>query len=244
MAGLTNRGLVRKLNEDYVLTALGNDAPHWALAVAGVFDGVGGLPSGEEASSRAAHYLQEELRSMHRPRNEDDLSQQINGAMLSVHEHLLDDGRRAPELKGMATTATVAIVARKMPYVLALGHVGDGSAFLICDQQIERLTPTDALPAGPPRWEPARRGFNASTGNQISQALGHRVVVPHTNTHAIRRGDIVVLGTDGLVGEIGTDKILQATTSADPRVACKFLVDAANEAGGNDNIGVAVIRFM
>ena len=243
MAGLTDKGLARKLNEDHVLTALGVDAPSWALAVAGVFDGVGGLPSGEEASSRAARYLQEALRSMHRPRNEDDLSEVINDAMLSVHEHLLSDGRRAPELQGMATTATVAIVARKMPNILALGHVGDGSAFLVRGRQIERLTPTDALPVGPTRWGPAKRGFNGTAGNQISQALGHRVVVPHTNTHAIQRGDFVVLGTDGLVGEIGTDTILRATTNAGPRIACQFLVDAANSAGGDDNISVAVLRF-
>lgn len=243
MAGLTDKGLVRKSNEDQVLTASGADAPSWALAVAGVFDGVGGLPSGEEASSRAARYLQEALRSMHRPRNEDDLSEVINDAMLSVHERLLSDGRRAPELQGMATTATVAIVARKMPYILVLGHVGDGSVFLVRGRQIQRLTPTDALPVGPARWGSATRGFNASAGNQISQALGHRVVVPHTNTHAIQRGDFIVLGTDGLVGEIGTDTILRATTNAGPRVACQILVDAANAAGGDDNISVAVIRF-
>lgn len=243
MAGLTDRGLVRRLNEDRALAALGNDAPPWALAVAGVFDGVGGLPSGQEASSKAAQYLQEELRSMRRPRNEQFLCEEICDAMLSVHEHLLSDGLRRSELQGMATTATVAIVARKMPYVLALGHVGDGAAFLVRDERVECLTPTDALPVGPARWEPATRGFSPSTRNQISQALGHRVVVPHTNTHSIEQGDFVVLGTDGLVGEIGMDTIPRATICADPGLICQFLVDAANTAGGTDNIGVAVIKF-
>ena len=244
MAGLTDKGLVRSSNEDQVLTALGNDAPPWALAVASVFDGVGGLPSGEEASSRAARYMQEELRSICGPRNEKDLGEKIRDALQSVHRHLQSDARKEPGLRGMATTATVAVVARKMPNVLALGHVGDGAAFLIRGHNIERLTLTDALPVGPTRKEQTASRFGASTGNQISQALGHRVVVPHTKTHAIRRGDFIVLGTDGLVGEVGAISIMQATTFADIRVACQFLVDEANAAGGGDNIGVVVIRFM
>ena len=243
MAGLTDTGQVRKLNQDQVLTALGNDAPPWAFAVAGVFDGVGGLPRGEEASSRAARYFQEELRSMHGPRNEGDLIKNINDAMLSIHENLIADGGRTPELQGMATTATVAIVARKLPFVLALGHVGDGSAFLVRGQRVERLTPTDAQPVGPARGEPDSSEFRVSTGNQISQSLGHRVVFPHATTHPIQPGDFVALGTDGLVGEVGTDTILRATSSGDPRTACQFLVYAANAAGGTDNIGVVVIQF-
>ena len=120
MASLTDKGLVRTSNEDFAFASSGDDAPPWALAVAGVLDGVGGFPSGEEASSRAARYFHEELQSRPGPSDEHDLRENTNHAILSVHERLLIDGWQSPKLRGMATTATVAIVSRKK--TLCDGH--------------------------------------------------------------------------------------------------------------------------
>jgi len=126
---------------------------------------------------------------------------------------------------------------------MAIGQVGDGAAFLLQDRQLARLTPTDALPAEPQRWDQTTGDSSPWTGNRISQVLGHRVVVPHVKTQKIRRGDLIVLGTDGLVGKIDTGSVFSSIADADPHAACQILVDASNAAGGLDNIGVVVIKF-
>ena len=56
-----HRGLVRPINEDSYVILQEGAVPHWCSAVVGIFDGVGGLSNGLEASSRAARYLPELL---------------------------------------------------------------------------------------------------------------------------------------------------------------------------------------
>jgi protein phosphatase len=81
--------------------------------------------------------------------------------------------------------------------------------------------------------------------NIILQALGPEPQIKIDLTHQqLRRGDVLVLCSDGLSGQVKTEEIARIVTEEDdPMTACKRLIDRANENGGPDNITVIVARF-
>jgi hypothetical protein len=81
--------------------------------------------------------------------------------------------------------------------------------------------------------------------NIILQALGPEPTIKVDLTHqTVRRGDTLVLCSDGLSGQVSKDEIAAIVTEhSDLTAACKALIDRANEAGGPDNITVIVARF-
>src|SRR4029077_19862758 len=89
--------------------------------------------------------------------------------------------------------------------------------------------------------EAAQRGRR----NIILQARGPEPLIKIDLTHQqVRRGDVLVLCSDGLSGQVGKDDIARIVTEAPDLVtACKMLIDRANENGGPDNITVIAARF-
>ena len=81
--------------------------------------------------------------------------------------------------------------------------------------------------------------------NIILQALGPEPQIKIDLTHQqLRRGDVLVLCSDGLSGQMKTDEIARIVAEEDdPMTACKRLIDRANDNGGPDNITVIVARF-
>ena len=129
LSGRTDKGMVRDINQDAFVVLKGKSVPRWAVAVAGVFDGVGGLPHGEESSARAVRYLQEALILPDLRRGNDrNPERMIKQLLIELHEKIVADGMVYTNLEGMATTATLAIVERSRP-VVWIGSVGDSPAF-------------------------------------------------------------------------------------------------------------------
>ena len=138
IAAGTDRGLVRTSNEDSYAILQGRAVPHWCIAVAAVFDGVGGLSNGLEASSRAARHIAELLKAptlKRVPRR--GPGEVVAHLMLGLHSRLREDRLDEPALQTMATTATVALLARSSPAILWIGHVA--SPLFLC----RRLTDQD-----------------------------------------------------------------------------------------------------
>ena len=81
--------------------------------------------------------------------------------------------------------------------------------------------------------------------NIILQALGPEQNIRVDLTHqAVRRGDTLVLCSDGLSSQVGKDAIAEVVTEYDDiEVACQKLIDLANAKGGPDNITVIIARF-
>ena len=81
--------------------------------------------------------------------------------------------------------------------------------------------------------------------NIILQALGPEATIKVDLTHqVVRRGDTLVLCSDGLSGQVTKDEIASIVSAeADLSVACRQLIDRANENGGPDNITVILARF-
>ena len=247
LAGGTDRGLVRPSNEDSYVILKGAGVPRWCSAVAAVFDGVGGLGKGEEASSRAAKYLPELLMdpTVHRVQLEQP-EKAVEGLMLGLHDRLKADRMQEPALMTMATTATVALLTRTSPPTLWLSHVGDSPVFRLRAGSINKLIAEDSLVAGLLRagtinQEQARRHPQRHV---ITQALGHSPEVdPHVSAHEVRPGDVYLLCTDGLTNMLPERRILEIVAGESPPAACRDLIAAANSAGGADNITVILMKF-
>jgi len=130
---------------------------------------------------------------------------------------------------------------------LYLTQVGDSRAYLIRGGEAHQLTKDQSLmqrlvEAGELTEEEAAQ---SERRNIILQALGPDPKVKVDLTHQeLRRGDILVLCSDGLSGQVKKEEIARIVTSApDLASATDKLIALANERGGPDNITVVVARF-
>ena len=212
-----------------------------------VADGMGGAAAGEVASAMATDTIYAHL--MKTWNAEDEVTPQrfayrlkeaVEVANASIHAH----AKAHPEVRGMGTTTTAAGVLNDHLY---LTQVGDSRAYLIRGGEAHQLTKDQSLmqrlvEAGELTEEEAAQ---SERRNIILQALGPDPKVKVDLTHQeVRRGDILVLCSDGLSGQVKKDEIAKIVTAA-PNLssACDQLIALANERGGPDNITVVIARF-
>jgi protein phosphatase len=259
--GRTDVGRTREHNEDaFVVADLSTDnatlQPEVRTHTAGpkgtlflVADGMGGAAAGEIASAMAVEIILDELRTGWIARSNDDAGAEafvraIKQATKTANEQINGYASSHPEFRGMGTTATIAGLLGDTLY---LAQVGDSRAYIVRDGVARQITKDQSLmqklvEAGELTEEEAE---HSERRNIILQALGPEAVVKIDLTHqTIRRGDVLVLCSDGLSGQVTKDEIA-AVVSAEPDLttACRLLIDRANEAGGPDNITVIVARF-
>ena len=212
-----------------------------------VADGMGGAAAGELASAMAVDVVLDELRARWASAREHDadtfanrLRSSTETANTRIHRFAADH----PEHRGMGTTATIAGLLGDTLYV---AQVGDSRAYLVREGVARQITKDQSLmqkliEAGEITAEEAEL---SERKNIILQALGPEPMVRADLTHQhIRRGDTLVLCSDGLSGQIRIDDIGRAITeerSLD--AACTRLIDLANANGGPDNITVVAARF-
>ncbi len=176
-------------------------------------DGMGGAAAGEVASAIAVTVARTELAA---------------GAPLP---RVVQSAHRAVELAmrlqpAWDTMGCTLVVLRFEQSVYALAHVGDSRAYLLRGNKLTQLTKDHA------------------NGHMLLRAIGHGTAKPDVQRGATRRGDTFLVCSDGLTNMLPDAvirQILLKPTSA--TAACKTLVDAANKAGGVDNITVAVARI-
>src|SRR5262249_18991031 len=126
-----------------------------------------------------------------------------------------------------------------------VAHVGDSRAYRVRDGVIEQLSFDHSMV-----WEYARRQkidpdeVQGIPPNVIFRSLGPEPLVPIDieGVHPIRPGDIYVLCSDGLSGQVGDAEIGAVVSTLPPAEACRFLVDLSNLRGGPDNITLIVVR--
>jgi protein phosphatase len=168
------------------------------------------------------------------------LKEAVEAANIRIHAHASAN----PALRGMGTTATAAGVLADHLY---LTQVGDSRAYLVRGGQAVQLTRDQSLTqrlveAGELTEEEAAR---SDRRNIILQALGPDARIKVDLTHQeLRRGDALVLCSDGLSGQVKKEEIADVVRRhPDSAEACERLIALANERGGPDNITVVVARF-
>jgi protein phosphatase len=212
-----------------------------------VCDGMGGAAAGEIASAMAIDAIlrevTESLASVDAP-NEEAFATAIKRATSAANAEIHMFAVEHPEFRGMGTTATVAGVLGDSVY---LAQVGDSRAYLVRGGVAQQITKDQSLmqklvEAGELTEEEAAQ---SERRNIILQALGPEPQIKIDLTHQqLRRGDVLVLCSDGLSGQVKTEEIARIVSEEDdPMTVCKRLIDRANDAGGPDNITVIVARF-
>jgi protein phosphatase len=227
LARVTDVGRVRGHNEDRHLVR------QPLLAVA---DGMGGAQAGEVAAGMAVQAL-EALPATPRP---GDLKRAVERANTDIRKAAAGDKGRA----GMGTTVTACMLAADG--TLYVVHVGDSRAYLVRDGELRRLTDDHSVVAelvrgGALTEEQADRHPQR---NVITKALGaQRDLTADAFQVHVQDGDIIMLCTDGVSAAIGDAGIARALHDDGPLdEAARLLVEAADEAGGEDNATVVLAR--
>jgi serine/threonine protein phosphatase PrpC len=209
-----------------------------------VCDGMGGAAAGEVASELAVNIIYEKLVEGDLPRDHDDLARRMVRAVEAAGLRIYSEAKLDRHHRGMGTTATVAAM---LDSFLFLGQVGDSRAYILRNQQLVQVTRDQSLvnqliEAGQLTEEEAE---NFEHNNIILQALGTADTVQVDLTFVpLRRGDVLLMCSDGLSGMVRYDDIRQTLLDHPDTVeACKVLTDKANDAGGHDNVTVIVARF-
>ena len=227
-AAITDVGRQRQSNED----AFFERSPLFAVA-----DGMGGARAGEVASRMAV----EELAAL------DDsgtaAEERLREVARTANRRIYDMAQSDSEHAGMGTTFTAVLVSGRE---VAVGHVGDSRLYRLRDGSFERLTDDHSLVE-----ELVRQGKlspeEAEVHPQrsiITRALGpEKDVQVDTFTHTARDGDVYLLCSDGLSGMVAEEEIARIlTASRSLEDASQELIDAANAAGGKDNITAVLFR--
>jgi serine/threonine protein phosphatase PrpC len=270
VAGLTDAGRQRELNEDrfyYRIIQASDEGPLGLFAVA---DGMGGHLAGEVASHWTVGTLKRELAPLFRPQDpsltrrldaealvavgsgvtvrleETELARLLLHAVERANQVLMGYARKHPDKAGdMGSTLTMVVVEDDRATV---AHVGDSRAYLWRDGRLQKLTEDHSVP-----------GALVKQGKitpEEAQAHPHRHVLysclglkPGIEVDiypavTLQPGDGLLLCTDGLWDMVYPAERLEAllASSGDLPTICRRLVNAANEAGGEDNITVVMVR--
>jgi protein phosphatase len=244
-------GRVRENNEDKFDFFLPDDADTlrtrgrlWAVA-----DGMGGHSAGQIASEATLKtvirtYFGGASDGTEAGADGEDVGERLRRALREAHALISRAAQQFPERGGMGTTATIAVVRGD---ALTVGHVGDSRAYLLRGDTLRQITNDHS-------WveEQVRRGGmtraeaeKSPYRNVITRSIGmDGALEVDVVREALRPGDVLLLCSDGLSGSLNSALLREHLARAkreNPSWAALRLVDAANEAGGHDNITAVVL---
>ncbi len=256
IAARTDVGCLRDHNEDSLLVARPGGrgctrpcaapfdvaAPEWVAL--GVCDGMGGAAAGEVASRSAAEVIGEVLTAGGLLASPNDLGARLVASVEEAARRIYQAALVRRELAGMGTTATVCALSGDALFV---AQVGDSRAYLLRGGRLTQLTRDQTLaelmleqgqltPADLPSF---------AVSHIILQALGTspRVDVDLVRV-TVRRGDVLLVCSDGLSGPVEAETIRRTLEeAASPVEAAEALIALANAAGGPDNVTAIVARI-
>ncbi|MDR2610592.1 MAG: Stp1/IreP family PP2C-type Ser/Thr phosphatase [Clostridiales Family XIII bacterium] len=239
----TDTGKTRTENQDALLVL-----PKYGIYA--VCDGVGGRRGGEIASRKAVYGIEKYLIS--HPMDEANtlegdyrtnwVKSYFYQCFRRINADILDYAASHKEMEGMATTAVLCYASGER---LHLVNIGDSRAYAVRDGEITQLTEDHSyvnalinagtLTKGEAEFHPKK--------NMITRALGAmEQAEPDFYLYDAKRGDRVLLCSDGLTGELSDEEIRDITVKEkNANGIVKALVKAANARGGGDNITVIAL---
>ena len=245
--GRTDVGRRRKVNEDSYLVS-----PESSLYA--VCDGMGGHNAGEVASKMAIDTI---AAFIERSGVEKEITwpwgldanlsfdgNRLKTAIRLANAKVFQAADNREELTGMGTTVVASLVSGKS---LTIASAGDSRCYLMRGGALRQLTRDDS-------WVSAALGEGILNSddvehhplrNVITKAVGARDTIDlDIVEHELEPGDLVLLCSDGLHGMINDQevgRILGAATEPLEDLGAR-LIEAANEAGGRDNVTVVLLR--
>lgn len=231
----TDIGMIREVNQDYVYVS---DLPVGKLPnLFIVADGMGGHKAGEFASRFTVEVVKDELAKS----TEEGPEAMIRQAITSANQRLLETAKQDSKLEGMGTTLVVATVIERTLY---FANVGDSRLYLL-NNDIKQVSKDHSLVQemvrlGGIKQEDAK---NHPDKNIITRAIGAKEQVEvDFYEYRLKKGDIVLMCTDGLSNMVEDTEILHIVKgSRDIVEAVEGLINKANGNGGKDNIGIVAV---
>ncbi|MFM7152451.1 MAG: PP2C family protein-serine/threonine phosphatase, partial [Gemmataceae bacterium] len=239
-ACLTDVGVKRSHNQDNYAVQLVGEEEGWIQRghLFLVADGMGGHAVGEKASEQAAQVIPH----IYQKHAQQGPSQAIRKAFVEANATIHSCGQQNREFHGMGTTSTALLLRDDGAWI---GHVGDSRCYRIRNGLIEQLSYDHSMV-----WEIARLQHmdpdevDEVRANIILRCLGPEplVEVDVDGPFPIEPGDVYLLCSDGLSGQVTDPEIGAVAGMLPPAEACRFLVDFANLRGGPDNTTVVIVR--
>jgi len=221
----TDVGRERDHNEDSV----------WSSDELGVYivaDGLGGYESGEVASQLAIKIISETMKK-HLPQTPPEQLQQLLINTLEItNKQVYNVAQQANQHQNMSTTIVLALLQLPTVYI---SHAGDSRVYLFREGQIRQLTEDDV-------W--------ITTGNLrnvLTKAIGQEhALEPSSYKSTLNAGDWLLLCSDGLWDMLSDEQILAIfeQNNQSPTTLADALINAANNAGGLDNITVIALKII
>ncbi len=232
-AAVSDRGRKRPSNED----AFGYSIEHGVYLVC---DGMGGAAAGEIASSLA---VDEVMRLLTGRDADTPIETVIDRAIAAANEAIYSRSQNNPKLSGMGTTLVALVVEDRRVRVL---NIGDSRCYRHRSGHLEQISQDHSLVDEQVRLGrmTAAEALRSPLRNVITRALGTQSrVTPDVFELEADLGDLFLLCSDGLTREIPDAKI-EAVFAAGTSLIdlCNHLVEAANQAGGNDNVTCLLLR--
>lgn len=243
-------GRVRDHNEDSILvfsTLLTNNGTYTPIGLFIVADGMGGHKQGEVASGLAVRIVAREvlqkvmlgLMDAHPTPPQEGGQEILQASVMAAHRSI------TKEAPGSGTTLTAVLILDKF---MSIAHVGDSRAYLISPKGeidvitrdhtlVKRMMELGHLTEEEASTHPQR--------NVLYRALGQgEPFSPDVSTTPVPSDSLLLICSDGLWGMVPQSEILQVIESTpDLERACQILVNAANAAGGTDNISAILVRL-
>jgi serine/threonine protein phosphatase PrpC len=241
VSAATDTGLVREGNEDCFLV-------DQDLGLFIVADGMGGHRAGEKASSMSVEIVRNVLAERRQaiveqeadrgdePSENSPAVNALRDAMLEANATVYAASASNPDLQGMGTTVTSALILGQQAFI---GHVGDSRAYLLRQDQLYQVTMDHSLVA-----EQVRLGLMTEAQSRVSQyrniitrsiGIDSQVEVDLYYV-ALEQGDLLLLCSDGLNGMLTDEEIADVLRGHFADQCPKMLVELACAHGGEDNI--------
>ena len=258
----THPGQLREINQDNVLSVIRSESLGQAVGLFIVADGMGGHKAGEIASRLAVEAIRDYLAWM---LEQDDaqvtvlatsqaanpdasdkslerrLRQAVEEANRVIYEYSQEHKEDAGNL-GCTVTCVLAIGSKAV-----IANVGDSRTYLFRQEELSQITDDHSYV-----WQLVQEGFlqieeiyDHPQRNVITRALGNQEeIVVDTWTYSLENGDRLLLCSDGVWEMIhDPDEIAAALDNDQLEAAVEQLIQAANEYGGLDNIGVVIAEI-
>ncbi|MEN6370953.1 MAG: Stp1/IreP family PP2C-type Ser/Thr phosphatase [Armatimonadota bacterium] len=239
MGARTDLGRVRENNEDKFDFFEPEDAGLLAQkgAYYAVADGMGGHAAGQIASEMAQKTVIKSYYADPSP----DVRGSLIRAVFEANSLIYDAAQMIVERSGMGTTLSAVVIRGDTAY---FAQVGDSRGYLIRNGSIRQVTEDHSWVA-----EQVRRGAMSEEEakyspfrNVITRSLGNMPTVDaDIYAEDLQQGDMIVLCSDGLSGNLSAEDIMNTVSGKSPSQAAVDLVDTANERGGSDNITNVVL---
>lgn len=242
-AAVSDVGLRRANNQDSfnIMLAANQEQFHEQGHIFVVADGMGAHAAGELASKMAA----DSIPLIYYKQREASRDEALHSAVVGAHQRIYEKGQSDEAFRGMGTTVDSLVI---LPQGALIGHVGDSRVYRLRGEKYEQLTFDHSLV-----WElraagefPNGKVPSYIPRNVITRSLGpnSKVDVDLEGPLPLEKGDIFLLCSDGLSGQISDEEMAQILSVREPEKAVQTLVNLANLRGGPDNITIVVVEIL